>query len=249
MGQKKDYGLPDDTLQLIAASPDLFADGNYLMERDSDTTALPGSDLIAALRDYGTDNPGFTLYENRSGPESASARTTRRNLFHPPILTMGRETRPTTPLPGAETPSRRWVPEPIVAAPDVIDPKVTDPDPVDPDPVDPDPLDPTLLPIDPVTPDPVDPDPSDPEPDWMDPTELDPFVLDPLIYPQEPTKEKIGTVEITPVDPNEDNPQDDETTADILDLINYLNSVSPGGGGANGGGKYFDDQSAATLEF
>ena len=247
MAKKEDYGLPDETLQLIAAAPSIFAGNRYLQPRDNTNTRLPGSALIAALRDDGTGNSGFTQYANRANADSASARTTRRNLFAPNNLTMARGTRNVT-LPGAETTV------PTTRVPRVLGPLLpVDPDPVDPvapvDPVDPDPVVPTPVVPDPVVPDPVDPDPVDPDPvdPELTPTELPPFVLDPLLYPQVPTKEKIGTVEITPVDPNEETPQDDGTTQDILDLINAINASL--GGAGNGGGKYFDDQSAATLEF
>ena len=252
MAKKEDYGLPDETLQLIAAAPSLFAGGKYLQQRTNLSSRQDPSAWIAALRGTGTDNPGFTQYANRANADSASARTTRRNLFAPNNLTMARGTRNVT-LPGAETtvPTTRV---PRVLGPLLpVDPDPVDPDPVDPvapvDPVDPDPVVPTPVVPDPVVPDPVDPDPVDPDPvdPELTPTELPPFVLDPLLYPEVPTKEKIGTVEITPVDPNEETPQDDGTTQDILDLINAINASL--GGAGNGGGKYFDDQSAATLEF
>lgn len=147
MARKDDYGLPDETLQLIAAAPELFAGGKYLQQRGN--TRLPGSDLIAALRGDGTNNAGFSQYANRGDGMSASARTARRGLFAPNRLAMGRVTRDVT-LPGAETivPTRipRIVVDPLVP----VDPVVPPVDPVVP------PVDPVVPPVDPVVP-PVDP--------------------------------------------------------------------------------------------
>jgi hypothetical protein len=279
---KNTYGLPDETLQLIAGSPDLnFSRG----------TNDPGlTSMISALRgERSSNNPGVQLLANRANgaginfnrkPTSTSTRV--------PILTMAKVPKTETTLPVGET-QPPYVPPyvppylPPGVDPDPLDPDPLDPDPEDPDPEDPDPVDPT-----PLDPDPEDPDPLDPDPDWVDPTELDPFELDPLVYPEEPKKDRDGTVIIEEVDPNEELPQDDGTTDDILDLINSglpgdqddfiqddgttdgiqeiidnMDGGSRGSGGGDefedsdfgydfgggGGGKYFDDQSAATIEF
>lgn len=131
MARKDDYGLPDETLQLISAAPDLFAGGKYLQHRLNLSSRQDPSEWIAALRASGTNNPGFTQYANRSNPESASARTERRNLFAPAKLTIPRVSREIT-LPTAEplTPTRRT---PQVMGPLFIEPDPTDSDPTDPD--------------------------------------------------------------------------------------------------------------------
>lgn len=102
MAKKNDYGLPDEDLQLIAGAPDIFAGGKFLQGQGS---RVSPSELINAIRAYGTDNRGFTQYANAAGPNSASARTIRRGLNNPARLGMSRVTRDVT-LPGAETPTR-----------------------------------------------------------------------------------------------------------------------------------------------
>lgn len=149
MARKDDYGLPDETLQLIAAAPSIFAGNKYLEPRYNINSRLPGSELIAALRASGTDNNGFTQYANAANADSASARTARRGLFAPAKLTIPRVSREIT-LPTAEPQT------PVTRTPQVMGPLPVNPD-LDPDPVDPiDPVDP----VDPVKPDPVAPTPS-----------------------------------------------------------------------------------------
>ena len=246
-GYKNTYGLPDETLQLIGSAPEL----NF-------GAAPQGgmSSIISALRgERSSNNPGVTLLANRANGKGISfdRKPTAASSFVP-ILKMPKVVAPDVTLPGGEigTPYvRPDVPKmpdvltvPVMKDdPDVLDPDILDPEPVDPEPVDPDPLDP----LDPVDPEPD--DPVDPEPDWFDPTELDAFVLDPLLYPQDPVKERDGTVTIEPVDPNEDYPVDDGTTQDIIDLINsdYLDSLLNGGGA--GGGKAVFDETLGTVEF
>lgn len=294
---KNTYGLPDATLQLIGAAPEL----NFGSAQQG---GVPMSNLISALRgERSSNNPGVRLLANRANGDGITFNRKPTSLSKAiPILKMPKAITPDVTLPGGETqtpyvrPDRPVVPDliypdivdpfvdpedpvdpdpedPDPEDPEILDPDVIDPDVIDPDPVDPDPVDP-----DPVTPDPVDPDPVDP--DWVDPTELDPFVLDPLVYPEEPKKDRDGTVIIEEVDPNEESPQDDGTTGDILDLINsglvpgdqddviqddgttdgiqdIIDSLGDGSIGsddfsdysAGGGGKYFDDQSAATMAF
>lgn len=128
MARKNEYGLPDETLQLIAGSPDIFADGRYLQQRPSTNSRLAPSSLINALRASGTGNAGLTQYANPPSHESATARTVRRSLFNPARLTMSRTNRDVT-LPGAETQTRPpRVVEPIVLGPRIIDDNVEDDD-------------------------------------------------------------------------------------------------------------------------
>lgn len=256
---KNTYGLPDPTLQLIGSAPEL----NFGAAPQGGMTSI-----ISALRgERSSNNPGVTLLANKANGNGITfnRKPTAASSFVP-ILKMPKVIAPDVTLPTADT-STPYVKPDVPKVPDVpYVPVIDDPDVVDPDPVDPDPVDP-----DPVDPDPVDPDPVDPDPDWVDPTELDPFVLDPLVYPEDPVKERDGTVTIEPVDPNEDTPQDDGTTQDILDLINsglvpgpqedviqddgttgdiqdlidYLNSSFGGGGG----GKAMFDETAANMAF
>lgn len=135
----KKYELPDETMQLIAAGPDLINDRRYLQQRDNLNSRQPGSELIKALRASGTSNPGLTLYDNYKRPDETSARTLRRNMFNPGRLTMSRTNRDVI-LPGAEiTPSRPpRVVDPVVLGPllpddEIIDEEVIDDDIIDDD--------------------------------------------------------------------------------------------------------------------
>lgn len=257
---KNTYGLPDETLQLIAASPEL----NFGSARSN----MPTSNLISALRgEASSNNPGVRLLANRANGAGITFNRKPTSLSKAiPILKMPKAITPDVTLPGGETQTPfeppyvpPYVPPffPPSVDPDPLDPDPLDPDPLDPDPEDPDPLDPT-----PLDPDPEDPDPLDPDPDWIDPTELDPFELDPLVYPEDPKTERDGTVIIEEVDPNEESPQDDGTTGDILDLINsglpgdqddfiqddgttdgiqdIIDSMGNGSGGPGGEDDYFD---------
>lgn len=250
--KRETYGLPDETLQLIGDAPEL--DFGMQQQTGAAQFATPGvrrSDLISALRGIpGAANTGFTRYANAANGAALTPNSRKyAGANSPSRLGMQGYVAPAVTLPGGETQTPVVRPDPVVLPPDIIfDPPVIDPDPVDPDPVEPDPVTPDPVLPDPVVPDPVEPDPVDPDPYYIDPTELDPFELDPLVYPEVPERERIGTVEITPVDPNEETPQDDGTTDDILDLINYLNSVTPGTG-TTGGGKSVFDETLGSLEF
>lgn len=222
---KNTYGLPDEMLQLIGSAPEL----NFSMPQQNASAqfATPGvrsSNLISALRSIpGAANPGFTRYANQANGATLSP-TVRKtlNVISPARLTLPKYIAPPeVSLPGGDVQTPAVRPDPVVLPRDIIfDPVLPDLDPVVPDPVEPDPVTPDPEIPDVVVPDPEDPDPVDPDPDYIDPTELDPFELDPLVYPEEPTEERPGTVEITPVDPNEETPQDDGTTQGILDEIN-----------------------------
>lgn len=118
------YELPDETMQLISADPGIFEGGKFLEQRPS---GIRPSEMIKALRSFGTGNNGFSQYENQAGPNSASARTLRRGLFNPIKLSIPRVSRSVT-LPGAETtPPPASRPVSISAVyPDVIDDDIVD---------------------------------------------------------------------------------------------------------------------------
>lgn len=123
MARKNDYGLPDETLQLIAAGPDLINDPRYLQARQTFDSRMPGSELIKALRSYGTDNSGFTRYANDSAAGPTRPLGGRRGLFNPSQLGMKRIPRDVT-LPGAETAKVMGpLPTSPLIYPDVIDDK------------------------------------------------------------------------------------------------------------------------------
>lgn len=275
MARKDDYGLPDETLQLIAAAPDLFAGGNYLQRGGNANTQLPGSALIAALRGDGTNNPGFSQYANRGNGQSASARTARRGLFAPAKLSMGRVTRDVT-LPSAETQVPTRLPR-IPVVPDVpVDPVVPPADPVVPptDPVTPvrrtsiesvisDPVDPGTIPLIPA-PDILETVPSiytkpiatDIPDDPVDPSTI-PWIIPefPLDLPEIPeVPDKTGVVEMypgdtvipEPVGPRKGGGGDLPEEFDKY-LVEIMNSLN-GGGGAVGGGKPANDVYGNILE-
>ena len=244
---KETYGLPDETLQLIAGSPELSVP---MMQQGGASR----SDLISALRGIpGAANPGFTRYANAAnGPALNVKLSNTLGAMSPAKLAMQKYVAPQVTMPIAETP---YVPPDRPVVPDLIYPDIINPDPIDPDPEDPEVPDPPEVPegtplvLDPIVDPVVDPedDPVDPDPDEFEPTELDPFVLDPFVFKEVPERVRDGTVTIEPVDPNEEFPQDDGTTDDILELINYLNSSL--GGGSGGGKPQVDDLSWGELEF
>lgn len=220
MAQKKDYGLPDETLQLIAAGPDVFADRRYLQQRENLNTRQPGSALIAALRDFGTNNPGLTRYANAAGPESASARTARRGLFNPSRLSMGRVTRDVI-LPGAETTPTRI---PRIVEPAVLGPLIDEEDPIDPEV---DPVDPGVDPVDPV----------------VDSVVVDP-VVDPIVDPWDPVDTLVGGTGNDTIDGGTGNDTIDGGTGNdtvtsgpnIESSIAAILAARLGGTGGTGGG-------------
>lgn len=262
----KKYELPDEMLQLIGGAPEL--DFGMQQQGGAAQFATPGvrrSDLISALRNIsGPANPGFTRYANQANG-SALSPTARKtlNVISPARLTLSKYIAPDVVLPGGEPP---YVPPYVppfvdkVIFNDVIDDEIVDDDDILDDPVE----DVGTEIIDTSTDVDTDPedDPVDPDPDWIDPTELDPFELDPLVYPEDPKKDRDGTVIIEEVDPNEESPQDDGTTGDILDLINsglpgdqddfiqddgttdgiqdIIDSIGDGSGGPSGEDDYFD---------
>lgn len=237
------YGLPDETLQLIASSPELSVP---MMKQGGSSRP----DLIAALRNIpGAANPGFTRYANAANGAGLTVNPfSSRGANSPSNLKMALLQQPNVQLPVAETPYERptdWVKSPgdFVIDETVYDDPVVDPETPEP-PEDPEVPVGTPLVLDPVV-DPED-DPVDPDTVEFEPTELDPFVLDPFVFKEVPEREKIPTVTIETVDPNEEFPQDDGTTDDILELINYLNSSM---GGAGGGKPQVDDLSWGELEF
>ena len=218
MARKQDtYGLPDETLQLIASSPDL----GFLLPQQGTTAqfAKPDvrrSDLISALRSIpGAANPGFTRYANgANGQPLIPSSSKNRGANNPAMLSMAAYVAPEVTLPGGESPPYippdvpPYVPPFIPAGVDPVDP--VDPDPLDPTPLNPDPIDP-----DPIDPTPLDPGPEDPEdpedpepsirtkiidsdiPDEIDPNSI-PFIPDfPLDLPEIPdVPDRTGVVEI-----------------------------------------------------
>lgn len=100
----KRYELPDETLQLIAASPELAVP--MMMQGGEAQFATPDvrrSDLISALRGIaGSGNPGFTRFANKGNASMAGLRS-YRGANNPGILTMGKYVAPDVVLPGAET--------------------------------------------------------------------------------------------------------------------------------------------------
>jgi hypothetical protein len=226
------YELPNQTLQLIAGSPEL----SVPMMRQGGSSR---TDLISALRNIsGPTNPGFTRFANN--PNGAALNSTKRNYRganNPGLLSMGKYVAPEVVLPGGETRTPYVRPDDLVSNDlvfndvvnddvvdddvvddDVVDDDVVDDDVVDDDVVD-DVVDDDVVDDDVVDDDVVDDDVVDDD-GWIDPTEFDPVDLDELVIPEITQDEKTGTVTIEDVDPNEESPQDDGTTADILDLIN-----------------------------
>jgi hypothetical protein len=211
------YGLPNETLQLIASSPDL----NFLLPQQGTSAqfATPDvrrSDLISALRNIpGAANPGFTRYANAANGAALTANLRKSGgANNPAPLTMPAYVAPPqVGGGGGEIQNPGIVPiAPFV--PDVVVPELPEPDIFDPGVVDPEPVDPVV--IDPeVTPETPDPEVIEP---FIDDLPDDPFIPAPLEVPDIP--EKTGTVEITPVDPDEESAQDDGTTQGILDEIN-----------------------------
>lgn len=242
---RETYGLPDETLQLIAGSPELSIP--MMQQGSAAQFAAPDvrrSDLISALRGIpGAANPGFTRYANKAnGPALNVKLSNTLGAMSPAKLAMQKYVAPEVVLPGADVGgSGGSVVDKFefndFVVDDFVDDEIVDDDrDVLVDPV----VDTgTPLVLDPVD-DPED-DPVDPDPDEFEPTELDPFVLDPFVFKEVPDR-RDGTVIIEEVDPNEEFPQDDGTTQDILDLINYLNS-------STGGGKAIFDETLGTLEF
>ena len=271
---RNNYGLPDNTLQLIAGSPELSVP---MMQQGVGTR----TDLISALRGIsGPANPGFTRYANAANGSSLTPAARKPlNVISPARLTLAKYVAPEVTLPGAEPPDvPPYVPPyvPSFVNNDVIDDDIVDDDIVDDAIVDDrdvldDPVedDGTEVTDDAVDDDVVDGLDIDFDDSWLDdvvvPEEkektgiVDMEVVDGLEAQDDGTTDGIldlinagldvgsdrdGTVIIEPVDPYEEFPQDDGTTADILDLINYLNSASGGGGKPQ-----MNDVSWGELEF
>lgn len=131
MARKQDtYELPDETLQLIAAFPELAA---TMMQKGSEAqSAAPDvrrSDLISALRRIsGPENPGVTRFLNNPNGSMIGMRA-YRGANNPGILGM-KYVAPNVTLPGAETYVPLYVP-PYV--PPIIDDTIDDDDIIDDD--------------------------------------------------------------------------------------------------------------------
>lgn len=98
------YELPDELLQLIAASPEIAAP---MMQQGGEaqfaTPDVRRSDLISALRGIsGPGNPGFTRFANK-GNGSMAAMRNYRGANNPGVLSMGKYVAPEVVLPGGET--------------------------------------------------------------------------------------------------------------------------------------------------
>lgn len=196
MARKQEtYGLPDETLQLIASSPDF----GFLLPQQGTTAqfATPDvrrSDLISALRNIsGPANPGFTRYANKANAPALNVNLRNtRGAMSPVKLAMQKYVAPEVVLPGGDT-QVPYTPPTTPVVPDVI---VPDLDPVIPDPVIPDPVDPDPVVPDPVVPDPVYPDPVDPLPSiYTKPIVSDiPDDIDPDEIPLIPAPDILETI-------------------------------------------------------
>lgn len=102
----KRYELPDETLQLIAASPE-FAVPMMMQggEAQFSTPDVRRSDLISALRSIsGPGNPGFTRYANaKNGAALDYTKRNYRGANNPAVLAMKKYVAPDVVLPGGET--------------------------------------------------------------------------------------------------------------------------------------------------
>jgi len=89
--KQETYGLPDETLQLIASAPEL----SYLLDQAGAaaqfaTPDVRRSDLISALRSIpGPGNPGFTRYANGANGAALNFKPrTYRGANNPGVLGM-----------------------------------------------------------------------------------------------------------------------------------------------------------------
>lgn len=103
--KQETYGLPDETLQLIAASPEL----SFLLSPDEGAmqVATPGlrrSDLISALRSISAaENAGFNRFDNLENDDALDINLRQsRGANNPSRLSM-KYIAPAVELPGAET--------------------------------------------------------------------------------------------------------------------------------------------------
>lgn len=203
------YELPNETLRLIAGSPELSIP---MMQQGGASR----SDLISALRGIsGAANPGFTRYANAANG-SALAPATRKqlNVISPARLTMAKYIAPEVVLPGADIggPGGSVVDDfdfKDFVVDDVVDDEIVDDG-------DKDVLDDPFVPVGNGTPivDNTVVNDDTVEDDFV--VDLNNSLLDDLVLPDE--KEKTGIVDMEVVDGLE--AQDDGTTEGILDLIN-----------------------------
>jgi hypothetical protein len=162
----KKYELPDETLQLIAASPELAVP--MMMQGGEAQFATPDvrrSDLISALRSIsGRGNAGVTRFANAKNGTSLNMGA-YRGANNPGVLGMGKYVAPDVVLPGGETNTVINTPvvdkliyddivDDEVIGDEIIDDEVIDDEVID-DSLD-DPIDDPLDPVDPVG------DPDDP---------------------------------------------------------------------------------------
>lgn len=138
--QRETYGLPDEMLQLIAASPELSAP---MMQQGSAaqfaTPDVRRSDLISALRGIsGPANSGVTRYANKAnGPALNVNLRNTRGAMSPVKLAMQRYVAPKVALASAETGTPYVKPIDLVVdsifGDDVIEDDVIDDDIIDDD--------------------------------------------------------------------------------------------------------------------
>lgn len=276
------YELPDETLQLIAASnfANAFSPFNQNVTPSQSAGALKPDNLIKALRaatKAGPGNPGVNLLANGANGKALKTRDYKDQTFHPQILRMKPGVKADVVLPKAETqvpivppyvpPYVPPVIPPIVEPPVVVPPVVVEPPVVEPPVVEPPVIvEPPVVQPPVVEPPVVEPPEVEPPyvpsiytkpivssiPDGIDPSTIPLINAPPLELPEIPeVPDKKGIVEIypgdtvipEPVGPNRagggDLPEDFDKY-----LIEIANSF---GGGTGGGGKYFDDQSMATM--
>jgi RTX calcium-binding nonapeptide repeat (4 copies) len=103
--KQETYGLPDETLQLIASAPEL----SFLLDQGGAaaqfaTPDVRRSDLISALRSIpGPGNPGFTRYANGANGAALDYKPrTYRGANNPAVLAMKKYVAPDVVLPGGE---------------------------------------------------------------------------------------------------------------------------------------------------
>jgi hypothetical protein len=113
--RRETYGLPDETLQLIGAAPEL--DFGMQQQTGAAQFATPGvrrSDLISALRSIsGSGNSGVTRFANKGNASMAALRN-YRGANNPGILSMGKYVAPEVVLPGGETQTPYFRPKDLV---------------------------------------------------------------------------------------------------------------------------------------
>ena len=135
------YELPDETLQLIAASDfaNAFTPFNQNVTPSQSAGSLKSDNLIQALRaatKAGPGNPGVNLLPNRANGKALKTRDYINQLMSPSILKMPAYIKPDVVLPGAETQVPITLPYVPPFVPTIVDDTVVDDTVVDDDVVD-----------------------------------------------------------------------------------------------------------------